>query len=497
MKKLLVKYDLLILCLLGSLVRFLYGYFYALWNLASDQIAWEILLSEKTLSYDQLIHYPHEGGAIVISIFSHVVKLFTTFNSLTITAFLVDFCSRWIQLSIVQKIFNKKKITYSFGLWTIIGTAVIIPWATVNFGLHAISGFFPFVFLYLVWLNKDSKQHQINIGIFLGLAFWFSYSNVVLILVYFLYKLFDYQKYKLWGYSFLSLVGILFLHLITRYYADAGFHLEEMELNSIRGIEFSLDSIETWQRTYQIWYTSLANTILAAPKSIYLVEPVKYAWLFITLVGLLGFVKSCFTEVVSKRLGIGIWVVIIFILTYAISPFCSNIERIGSYIHYRHLAYILPLLSLLTIVGLCSYKYKTALVALFLLLALYSSSLLFTEPLATEEQKQVAEKAAGWVLVTKMGHDPERLYHIISTSSYNQKLLIQGVGWGLSTLLFKDVISDDFKSIDKKINRLVNVINQFPSKDREDLMEGITFSFSPNVTPQLPQNILVQLHSKL
>ena len=116
MKKLLVKYDLLILCLLGALVRFLYGYFYALWNLASDQIAWEILLSEGTLSYDQLIHYPHEGGAIVISFFSHVVKLFTTFNSLTITAFLVDFCSRWIQLSIVQKIFNKKKITYSFSI---------------------------------------------------------------------------------------------------------------------------------------------------------------------------------------------------------------------------------------------------------------------------------------------------------------------------------------------------------------------------------------------
>lgn len=497
MKKRFLKYDLFILCLLGSVLRFLYGYFYTPWLLASDQMAWEILLSDGTLSYDQLIHYPHEGGSILISIFSHFIKIFTPFNSLTIVAFLVDFGVRWIQLSIVQKVFNTKKITYSFGLWTIVGTATLVPWATINFGLHAISSFFPFVFLYLTWLNKDSKEQQITLGVFLGLAFWFSYSNIVLILVYFFSKLLEYQKYKRWGYSVLSLVPILLLHFLVRVYADAGFHLEEMQMNSIRGIEFALDSKTTWQRTYQIWYTSLANTILAAPKSIYLIEPIKYVWLLITLTGLFGFTKLCFTKIYPKNLALNSLVVLIFILIYAISPFCSNINRVGTYVQYRHLTYILPILSLLTIVGLFSYKYRRILISLFLLLALYSSSLLFTEPIATQAQKKVAEKAAGWVLVTKVGHAPKRLYRLISTSNYNKELLIQGVGWGLATLLFKETTGSHSKSVDKKITTLINVVHQFPAKHKADLIEGIQFAFSSNVTPQLPQPILVQINAAL
>lgn len=497
MKTLPTKYTILILCGLGSILRFLYGYYYTPWHLASDQIAWEILLNEGSLSYDQLIHYPHEGGSILISILSHLIKLFTAFNSLTIAAFILDFISRWIQLTIVHKVFDTKKITLLFGIWTIFGAATIIPWATVNFGLHSISSFFPFILLFLIWLNKDTPKQHICTGIILGLACWFSYSNIILILVYLLLKLFERKASYSWLYSLLSLAAILFIHVIVRQYMDAGFYLDAIKPTSIRGTEFMLDKAETWQRMYQVWYTSLANSIIAAPKSVYLVEWIKYVWLFIIIVGLLGFIRTCFHRTYPKRIAINSLTILIFIFIYAISPFCSNIEKISSYIAYRHLAYILPLLSLITIIGLYTFKSRIILIPLFLLIAFYSSSLLFTQPFATAMQKQVAEKAAGWVLVNKMGHDTKRLYHIISTSKYDDNLLIQGVGWGLSTILFKDLDENDSKGIEAKIALLKKGIEQFPSKYKDALLEGITFSFSSDVTPRLQRSILLQFQNEL
>lgn len=301
-----MKYHLITLCILGSIVRFFYGYFFTPWQQASDQIAWEILLEEGTWSYDQLIHYPHEGGSILISILSRFSLLFTDFHCLVITAFVFDFFSRYIQLSIVQRVFEGK-IFYCFGVWTIFATPTILPWATVNFGLHSISSFFPFVLLYILWRNKDTIQAHLQNGLFLGVAIWFSYSNIVLVPVYFLFQIIKENRSKKWMYSLFVLILVLSFHIILRLNMDAGFHLEKTNLTSIRGTNFLWNDLNTWTRVYKVWFTALADAAIAVPNSIFILRYLKYLWLVIVFVGIIGCLKAYYKGNYDKTIIINLF----------------------------------------------------------------------------------------------------------------------------------------------------------------------------------------------
>ena len=93
------KYGIFVLCILGAITRMFYGYAHEPWIHAPDQLAWEMVIEQGDLSYCQLIHYPHEGGSILFSLFSQLLELFTSFSSLTISAFLADFVVRFVQIS--------------------------------------------------------------------------------------------------------------------------------------------------------------------------------------------------------------------------------------------------------------------------------------------------------------------------------------------------------------------------------------------------------------
>src|SRR5690606_32878207 len=137
-----------------------------------------LILDQTKFSYEYLIHYPHEGGTILISLLSQFVNLFTSFSSLTVVAFLLDFVVRFIQITVVKKVFNSQTALL-FGVWTIFATPALIPWGTVNFGLHYLSSVFPFILLLLLYRKKNTLKYYLGCGLFLGLACWFSYSNVV------------------------------------------------------------------------------------------------------------------------------------------------------------------------------------------------------------------------------------------------------------------------------------------------------------------------------
>ena len=72
---------LIVLVALGSISRLVFALEFQLWNQSPDQLAWELNLQEifenGNWSYDSLIHYPHEGGTILISLFSLLFKPFT------------------------------------------------------------------------------------------------------------------------------------------------------------------------------------------------------------------------------------------------------------------------------------------------------------------------------------------------------------------------------------------------------------------------------------
>lgn len=458
---------------------------YRPWEQAPDQIAWEILLGAGGFSYDQFIHYPHEGGTIPVSALARFVRLFTEFSSLTLAALILDFLSRYIQLFVVRAIFDKR-VLRAFGLWTIFALPSIVPWGTVNFGLHSISSLFPFVLLYFLSLDRSSSQQRLLEGGFLGLAIWFSYINIVLVPAYVVYLFVRGAAGREWAYSLSSMAVVLFLHAAVRANVDAGFHLAEFGLASIRGTDSALQDLRTWARMIWVWVEVLPDSAMAAPNAKYVVRPLRHVWLLTVVVGLSGFLVGVAKGQFARSVGVGFTVIVAFMILYSLSPFYYDSPKLGSYVSYRHLAYILPLFAVLVISGFRSLRYGTPLLVVFLLLSAYGSGALFTEGRAHSS----TVKAGGWVLGTKLGHDPARLYRIILFSSEDHALLVQGMGWGMSTALFENAASETPESLHQKIDVLAVAVREFPEESRQDLLEGINFGFSDQVYPLLDKEIL-------
>lgn len=478
------RYQIIAIALLGSLVRIVFGFIYAPWNQAPDQIAQEVLIQDGTWTYDQFIHYPHEGGSIVMSFLGHLVKLFTNFNSLTIVAILFDFGSRWVQLFVAHKIVDRK-LFYAFGLWTIFATPTILYYGTLNYGLHALSSFFPFVMLYLLWLNKDSVKHNVLLGLFLGISIWFSYSNVVLIFPYLIFQFAQKKSFRSWIYSLGSFAAVIGLHLLVRMYVDAGFGMVHQNLDSIRGTAFLWDDPETWRRLYKVWMNPLVDSSIALINSPYTFYWIKYVWIALFFLGVAGLIKTYLKDDKTKILFLNSSTILFFILIYAVSPFYYDRPNFGHAVYYRHLTYIFPFLAFFVIVGLAAWRAKKITICLFLLISIYSTSLSFMQ----EPSSVTAEKAAGWVLGQKFGDDPVRIHELIAHSSYDKVELTQGAAWGMTLALFHDVFLEDTEALNSRTEELRLWLDMFPQESQPDLIEGVKFAFNPDVTPKLDPTI--------
>lgn len=486
------SFQIILFCVLGSIVRLAYGIIYTPWELGPDHIAWEIIIQNGELSYTNLIYYPHEGGTFLISLFSHIVRIFTDFNSLVVSAFILDFLVRLTQIFIVHKVFGKQLMVI-FGIWTIFALPFIIPWGTLNFGLHAISSIFPFLLLYFLWLNRDDKKYYILIGIFLGLAFWFSYSNMVLIAAFVIFQLFNRRAFKKWFFAIVSFSMVMLIHVLVRTYADPGFQLTNYDLSSIRGIEFSLDNIEIWKRIYNVWFDPLADSSVAILNSDYTIDSLKYVWLILFGVGLIGCLRGLYKNVYPKSTLICVLLVFIFLGVYAISPFYYENANYGHFINYRHLSYILPMLALLTFVGLSEVRLKIIWSVLFLSVGVYGSSILFFQ----EPFQGNVDKAGGWALTRKFGHNPENLYEIVMASNRNKDELVQGIGWGMSAALFSVKSINEPASREEGIVELLSLLDRYPTEAQDNLTIGVCFAFQEGVTPVLDRTILDEVLLRL
>ena len=489
------KYGIFVLCILGAITRMFYGYAHEPWIHAPDQLAWEMVIEQGDLSYCQLIHYPHEGGSILFSLFSQLLELFTSFSSLTISAFLADFVVRFVQINVVKKLFNNR-VAILFGIWTIFASPVIIPWGTLNFGLHSVSSVFPFIFLLMLFKKEQTIKYQLLSGSFLGLAFWFSYSNVILIPAFILYNLIGKKKFSHWGYVLISLTIVLILHILTRNVMDPGFHLNEFSFNSIRGEVFSINEINFWDRLSNLPKV-IVNSFIVLPYADQFSGVIKSAFSLSCLVSAIGLFLMIKKKKLRKKHSILLLLILLFIISYTLSPFFVEQEveqETGNHVTFRHLTYIIPLVSLAIIVGLSYLKNNLVLIP-FLLLGVLQSNRLFQ--MEKTPQNHVTTKASGWVLATKLGHDTELINSIIKDNYKKSNLLIQGVGWGTSTALMKDNQTLSKLETKNKVDELVDLIAQYPNSYQKDLLIGIEFSFSDQVTPRLDKNILPMIEDGL
>lgn len=478
------KYGIFLLCILGSVTRMLYGYVHGPWVHAPDHLAWEMIIEQGNLSYSQLIHYPHEGGSVLFSLFSQLLEPFTGFSSLTISAFLTDFIVRFVQITIVKKVFNNR-VAILFGLWTIFASPIVIPWGTLNFGLHSISSVFPFILLLMLFKNEQTKKDQLLIGSFLGLAFWFSYSNIVLIPAFFLYNLMFRNKFKKWGYALVSITLVLTLHIVTRYALDAGFHLNEFPIYSIRGEAFSIGEINFWDRLWNLPKV-IVNSFTVLPYPDQFSGVIKSVFWLSCLLSTTSLFVAYKKNKLQKKNYILLPIILLFIISYALSPFFVENDT-GNHVTFRHLTYIVPLIALAIIVGLSYLKNKLILIPFLLLGVLQFNRLVQIEKTPPNDG---TTKASGWVLANKLGHDTELINSIIKDNYEKRNLLIQGVGWGTSTALIKDIQTLSKPEIKNKIDELIDLTTQYPKSYHKHFLIGVEFSFSDQVTPRLDKNIL-------
>ncbi|MDH4474486.1 MAG: hypothetical protein QE487_17905 [Fluviicola sp.] len=465
------------------------------WNEAPDQLAWQLTINDAaesgSFSYNQLIHYPSEGGSVLLSLIS---LLFKTVNSvipsLSIVALLVDTLSRLIQLLIVRKVADSK-VAYYFSIWTILSVPLLFSWSSVNFGLHHIASFLPFVCL-LLFSRPITNFSPWLFGAFCGLAMAFSYDNLIIIITMvaaIVSGIIPVTKKFAFLLKFFLALGFLFLpHILARTVLDNSFDLEGAH-SFIRGIGVTnLISKDGFQHLLELWYKPLPGAffLLGTARNYYLIF--RFLMLFILLFTFIKALKHWNQISWVKPIFI---LIISFLVLYAFSPFYEVSGSSVHYVSYRHLCYVLPLIVLLILkVAVESTKRGHLLAKLWIVVCIIGSSLFMwnAKPFQT-----AAYKPTGWILASKFGHDPSLLVRIQrNVPASDKKELFEGFGWGITAALFSHE-NDEEKSLDE----LKRLIHQFPKQYRAHVVKGVQFAFDPAVTPKLPPTLLLKINKKL
>jgi len=87
----------------------------------------------------------------------------------------------------------------------------------------------------------------------------------------------------------------------------------------------------------------------------------------------------------------------------------------------------------------------------------------------------------------------DSLIAIIEDDKAESQMLIQGIGWGISTA----IMTNDQIKFQDKINQQVDLFFKYPISYHEDLLEGIEFSYSDKVKPKLDQDLMNEVEEKI
>ena len=491
------KWHLLAILFAGTLIRFIYGYTSKAWLGAPDQLAWGLSIDEmlhsKNWSYIQLIHAPNEGGGLLISLVSLLFRPFQfILPSLSFAALTLDTIARLVQIKTTQKIFGNQT-AFWFGVWTILSVPLIIPWGTVNFGLHSLTSFIPFVFFYYAVTYKENKYLPAICGLISGIAISVSYDSVILIPVSVLFVLSVSSGFKTGFVKVLTLLAVCSLavlpHLFARVYFYTGFSLETNPVLSVRGVP--LNNVFTgshFTNLFMAWCKPLPGSFLLS--SIHFFgETVLTLIVFLFLAaGFLFYIFKATIKTNIKLLSSGI--IFLFVAAYAFSPFYEESYRSKSYVYYRHLSYIIPFVTVIMINGfLHSGKLKWYLVSTWLILCGFAS---FQYMYAFRPIDKPTYRAAGWILARKYGDNVNKLFQIHAIAEIQcQDELLTGFGWGLSTALLKN------KTDTGSVNKLIQKLDQCPAVYQPGIIKGIYYSFTKGITPVLDQKLAAVLDSYL
>jgi hypothetical protein len=486
------------LVLAGTLLRFFCGMYAKAWLQSPDQLAWEAeleeLLRNGNFSYKQLIHYPHEGGSFFISLLALLLIPFKTIMpALSLAALLIDTAIRFVQIRITQRVFGDRA-GWAFAVFSILSLPSLLPWATVNFGLHAISSVFPFLLLYFATSVRAKERSAIYCGLLSGAAISFAFDNIILVPAYLLFLAVTYRQQTHVVRSFFQYAGCTILallpYLCCRLFIEQSFAFEDPGIFSVRDLSFENPfSAEQASHLYKVWYTSL-------PASFFLSAVNWLSSRFHTTIVLAFLLPALFIAVRKGSADppklLASLLILCFVVIYSLSPvYTASIEH-KSYIDYRYMSYLLPFLLALMISSFVSLPKAGVLISYTWISLCAFFSLVYISHL--QPAKIALYEPAGWVLAKKYGSEPHKLLQIVQAyDEATQQEMKKGFGWGISTGLLRDEKAPATAAVEK-----INILyRQFPPSDRQFVREGILFSFDAYVTPRLDPAIFPVLKMKL
>jgi hypothetical protein len=473
---------MLVVVLLGSAVRLVYGWKFRPWQEAPDQQAWQLLVDEARsgggLRYDQFIHFPHEGGTTLSSCVAFVMGKVGRFPGLSLAALLLDSLSRLMQLWVVRRHLHARAF-WTFAVWTIFGLPFLLPWGTVNYGLHSLAAFVPFVLLHFMLVPLPDWRRSMGQGAAAALCIWFCYDSFVLMPVFVAAMLL--RKGSWWPrLAFLpAMAAVLALHLLVRQHTDAGFHLQAFSGLSVRGIHWA-----EWGKDYTRLWIQLWESL---PNAMGIEQTLLMLFVLAVMLGSLGSSMAMFRTVEGKPFFVSMLLLVSFLLAYALSPFYFGEAVKPHYASYRHWAFALPLFIMLTIGTSTLRKGTSIFSAIFLACVAVGTVNFFLLP-ASEGTHW---RESGYVLGSKLGHDPARLSRIALANANQQQDLLLGFGWGMTQAVLVPPASGE-----KQMDQLMELIHQFPPEQQRQVEQGLVYAFSEWTNPRLPLEKLNQFRAR-
>ncbi len=485
----------LVLVLSGTLVRLVFGGHATLWRCAPDQAAWDLnlryALHTGGSAYHEFIHYPHEGGSLLLSLLAiALAPLDGWLPPLSWAALVMDTLSRYFQIRVAAALFGRSTAIW-FGAWTVLSVPLILPWGTVDFGLHSLVAFVPFLFIRYA---MDEGHQDRKLGVIAGLGGCLAYDSLILVPAYVAWSfMVGGAKKSTLRRAAVFLLGAVvgFLpHVVLRMFLDNAFSLENMPALGVRGLEQEpLRMVSALSDLITVWTSTLPASFLLSA-----VEPLssRVTALVVLSFLLLGVGSALRARPARMRVEwLILWVILLFSIAYAMSPVFFDRVDAKSYLPYRHFTFILPLLVLLMMVGLVQLRASAWVLGAWLVVCA-SASLTFmvrTSPCASGN-----DGATGWVLARKYGHDPERLVGMVEFAPEpSREDLLRGFGWGMTATIFEHTSLRD----SMPMARMCRYWSRFPARYRVQLLDGVRVAFAPGITPVLESSIEPELMGRL
>ncbi|NCI50622.1 hypothetical protein GWC95_11855 [Sediminibacterium roseum] len=468
--------------LAGTAVRLAFGYFTRPWLASPDQLAWSLdidaMLQNGHWSYFQLMHAPHEGAGLFLGVFSILLKPLSSFiPSFSLVALLCDAAGRFIQVRVAQKLFGNETAWW-FAWWSVLAVPVLLPWGTVNFGLHAILSFIPFLFCVVFVKYRHTKYFPVVCGVASAVAVSLSYNSVVLPIAAITVFLFDRAGDGKKVQTILLFCGSFLIALLPHVLVRMNFDGPQSTVFAIRDVAvYSLNDAQPLVNLYTVWFTSLPGSLLLLPGK--LISGIVFLFL---LGGFVFYVRAA----KGKEKVLPLVIVFVFVGLYSVGPFYGREYGNRHYVYYRHLCYIIPLMIVLMMHGFVVARVRLVLAVWLFVCGSASAYYMLGAPKATP-----AYKAAGWILAKKYENAGDLLFAIPSVAppGYRQEL-VEGFGWGLAAGLLR-------KNDPASVAKLVALIWSAPQDLRQSLRTGVRHAFDKGVTPVLDPSFLVEIDLKL